>query len=184
MLKNTNENFGWLHIVIHWISALAVFGLFGVGIWMVDLNYYSEWYRTAPDLHKSVGLTLLALTIFRLIWIALSPSPKSLSNNQLEKAGAKAGHIALYVLLIAIMVSGYLISTADGRGIEWFGLFEVPGLGEFVENQEDIAGLIHEWLAYGLMGVVLIHALAAFKHHFINKDKTLVRMLKTTSTDN
>ena len=183
MLKNSDTNFGWIHIIVHWVSAVAVIGLFAVGYWMVDLNYYSEWYRTAPDLHKSFGLTLFALTLFRLGWLVASPTPSSLSTKPIEKHAAKAGHITLYLLLIAIMVSGYMISTADGRGIEWFGLFEVPGFGEIVENQEDIAGKIHEWLAYGLIGVAIVHALAALKHHFVDKDKTLVRMLKANPKD-
>lgn len=177
MLKNTNTQFGLIQIIIHWLTAVIVLGLFGVGIWMVDLNYYSEWYRTAPDLHKSVGLTLFVLTCFRLLWLLSGPTPKPLSHKKLERAAGKAGHYLIYLLLFVIMVSGYLISTADGRGIAWFGLFEVPGFGEFVNNQEDIAGDIHEVAAYGLIGIVVLHLLAALKHHFIDKDATLKRML-------
>ena len=178
MIKNSDTSFGIVNIAIHWITALLVFGLFGVGLWMVDLSYYSEWYRTAPDLHKSFGLTLLALTLFRIIWKLINPSPKPLSSNKLETIAGKLAHFAIYALLLTIMVSGYLISTADGRGIEWFWLFEVASLGEFVPNQEDIAGDIHEWAAYILIGLVVVHIIAALKHHFIDKDKTLVRMMK------
>ncbi|QTH63728.1 cytochrome b [Psychrosphaera ytuae] len=178
MLKNTEHQFGLIQIIIHWLSAIAVFGLFFVGIWMVDLSYYSEWYRTAPDLHKSVGLTLLALTLFRVFWVLINPKPQALAESKLEQSAGKLGHSALYILLLVIMVSGYLISTADGRGIEVFGLFEVPSLGEFIENQEDVAGDIHEWGAYILMGVVALHIVAALKHHFLNKDRTLIRMIK------
>lgn len=178
MIKNSDTSFGIVNIAIHWITALLVFGLFGVGLWMVDLSYYSEWYRTAPDLHKSFGLTLLALTLFRIIWKLINPSPKALSSNKLETIAGKLAHFGIYALLLTIMVSGYLISTADGRGIEWFWLFEVASLGEFVPNQEDIAGDIHEWAAYILIGLVVVHIIAALKHHFIDKDKTLVRMVK------
>lgn len=177
-MKNSDTSFGIVNIVIHWVTALLVFGLFGVGLWMVDLSYYSEWYRTAPDLHKSFGLTLLALTLFRIVWKLANPSPKTLSSNKLETIAGKLAHFGIYALLLTIMVSGYLISTADGRGIEWFWLFEVASLGEFVPNQEDIAGDIHEWAAYILIGLVAVHMIAALKHHFIDKDKTLVRMLK------
>ncbi len=178
VIKNSSTSFGIVNIVIHWVTALFVFGLFGVGLWMVDLNYYSEWYRTAPDLHKSFGLTLLALTLFRIIWKLVNTSPKPLSSNKLENILGNLAHIGIYALLLTIMISGYLISTADGRGIEWFGLFEVASLGEFVPNQEDIAGDIHEWAAYILIGLVVVHSIAALKHHFIDKDKTLVRMMK------
>jgi cytochrome b561 len=77
------------------------------------------------------------------------------------------------------MLSGYLISTADGRAVEVFGWFSIPATLSGLENQEDIAGEIHEWLAFTLIGLVMLHALAATKHHFINRDATLKRMLGT-----
>jgi len=89
-------------------------------------------------------------------------------------------HLALYVLLFAIMLSGYLISTADSRGIDVFEWFEVPGFGSLFENQEDIAGLFHQYAAYSLIGLVILHAAAAIKHHFIDKDNTLKRMIRKT----
>lgn len=183
MLKNTRESFGLIHIFIHWVTALVVFGLFGLGLWMVDLNYYSEWYRTAPSLHKSIGLTLFALTVFRVVWKFTNPSPVALSSNKLEKRLGKLAHFAIYLLLFTIMISGFLISTADGRGIEWFGLFEIISLGEFVPNQEDIAGEVHEWAAFLLIGLVCFHFLAAIKHHFIDKDNTLKRIVKPIKND-
>jgi cytochrome b561 len=76
-----------------------------------------------------------------------------------------------------LMCSGYLISTADGRGIWIFELVEVPAVTALIENQEDIAGEIHFILAWCLIGLVAVHAAAAFKHHFINKDDTLKKML-------
>jgi cytochrome b561 len=86
-------------------------------------------------------------------------------------------HKALYALLFTVMISGYLISTADGRAISVFNIFELPALPWSIENQEDIAGDIHFWLACFLVGFASLHALAALKHHFIEKDHTLKRML-------
>jgi cytochrome b561 len=80
------------------------------------------------------------------------------------------------------MSSGYLISTADGRAIAVFDWFSVPALISDLPAQEDIAGLIHRWLAYLMMGLVLLHAAAALKHHFINKDNTLRKMLRAKKT--
>jgi len=177
MLKNNNERFGIVSILVHWLSAVVILALFAVGYWMVDLNYYSEWYRTAPHYHKSVGLLLLLLTVFRISWKFISPNPEVIANNKTEKYAAHAGHLLLYVILLVILFSGYLISTADGRGIDLFNWFVVPSMGELFANQEDISGEIHEYAAYFLMGIVVLHVLAALKHHFINKDKTLTRML-------
>ncbi|NVK24296.1 MAG: cytochrome b [Gammaproteobacteria bacterium] len=176
MLKNSNNNFGLVSKTVHWLSAVMLLSLFAVGFWMVDLSYYSEWYRVAPYYHKAFGLTLLALTIFRLVWKLATPQPEIIANNKAEKTIAKLGHAALYLFMFVIMISGYLISTADGRGIELFNIFTVPSLGEFIENQEDVAGVIHEYAAYTIMFLIVGHIAAALKHHFIDKDDTLKRM--------
>jgi cytochrome b561 len=76
------------------------------------------------------------------------------------------------------MVSGYLISTADGRAIEVFAQFQIPALPWSIEQQEDLAGEVHESLAWILMGLVALHALAAVKHQLIDKDATLMRMIR------
>ncbi|WP_234497852.1 cytochrome b [Vibrio maritimus] len=170
------KNYNPIARALHWISAIVVIGMFAVGLWMVDLTYYSEWYKTAPHWHRSIGILLAGLTIFRLVWKHVTAAPK-VEGNQFEKVGAKVGHIAMYVALIVIFVSGYLISTSDGRGIEVFDWFTVPGLGEFFPNQSDIAGEVHFYAAWFVILAAGGHALAALKHHFINKDNTLRKML-------
>lgn len=175
-MSNGVSGYNKLAKLLHWLSAIIIIGLFAAGFWMVDLSYYSDWYKTAPHWHKSVGLCLMLLTVGRLIWKIKSTSP-AIEGTAFEKKAASAAHHLLYVLLFTLFISGYLISTADGRGIEIFNWFELPGLGSFVENQEDIAGWIHEYTAYSLIGLASLHALAALKHHFIDKDNTLKKML-------
>ncbi|WP_415912959.1 cytochrome b [Neptuniibacter sp. QD37_11] len=170
------KGFSLLARSIHWVTALAVVGLFGLGFWMVELDYYNEWYQTAPELHKSIGLGLFGLTLFRIIYVSLKPTP-SIEGFRFERIVAKCTHLGLYVLLLTIFASGYMISTADGRGMEFFGLFEIPSAGEFIENQEDVAGAIHAYAAWALIGFAGLHALAALKHHFVNKDNTLKKMI-------
>ncbi len=178
MLTNSDSQFGIVSKSIHWLVAITVFGLFGVGLWMVDLTYYDSWYRTAPSYHKSVGVLLGVLMIARVLWMLRAGKPKPLvSHQRWEVISAKATHVLLYVLVFAIITSGYLISTADGRGLEVFNWFQIPSLGEVIENQEDVAGEVHELLAFGLIGLAVLHAAAAIKHHFIDKDLTLKRML-------
>ena len=87
-------------------------------------------------------------------------------------------HLCLYVIILLIISSGYLISTADGRGVTVVELFTVPAIPAFIDQQEDIAGDIHFYLAWILMSMIAIHALAAIKHQLINKDATLIKMLK------
>lgn len=176
-LRNTKASYGWVAICLHWIVALAVFGMFGLGLYMVELTYYDAWYKGSLDLHKSTGLTIATLVLARLAWKMINPSPAGLSHNTLENLAGHLAHIALYLIMAALFISGYFISTADGHGIEVFGLFSVPATLTG-DNQEDIAGDIHTWLAWGLISLVVLHALAALKHHFINKDGTLLRMFR------
>lgn len=177
-LRNTSSRYGWVSVFMHWSVALVVFGLFALGLWMVGLDYYSTWRKDAPDLHKSIGLVLLAVMVLRVLWRFISPPPPTLeSYSRMTRIGAKFGHSFLYLALFAVMITGYLISTADGVGIPVFGLFEVPALVSGLPDQADTAGVIHFYLAWALVIFSGLHALAALKHHFIDRDATLTRML-------
>ena len=108
-------------------------------------------------------------------------APKT--HSKLTRFSAVAAHIALYALLFAILISGYLISTADGKPISVFGLFEVPATLSDAGVQADTAGVVHLWLAWSVVILSVLHGLAALKHHFIDKDDTLKRMLGRSSVD-
>ncbi len=176
--RNSPTRYGFVSVSLHWLVALVVFGLFALGYWMVGLDYYSSWYTKAPDIHKSVGLILFAVMVLRVIWRWVSPPPGHLaSHGPLTQKATRFGHAFLYLGLFVLMISGYLISTAEGRGIPVFGWFEVPATLTRIPNQEDIAGLVHEYLAWALVIFAGVHGLAALKHHFIDRDTTLTRML-------
>jgi cytochrome b561 len=178
MWRNSGSRWGWLSVAMHWLTAVVVFGLFGLGLWMVELNYYHSWYRTAPFIHKSIGVSLFLLTLFRLLWRWWNVTPQPLqSHSLLERRAAAAGHMLLYMLLFNIMFSGYLISTADGRPVEVFNVFNLPATIHGLEQQEDVAGDVHRWLGWTLMALIVVHAAAAIKHHVYDKDVTLKRML-------
>lgn len=184
MFKNTQSSYGLVAIFLHWLMALMVLGLFGLGLYMVELTYYDSWYKGSMDLHKSVGITLASLLIFRFAWRALGTQPAPVKgSSRLVNKIAHSAHLVIYVLLIGIVISGYLISTADGRSIDVFTLFSIPAIQFSVDNQADIAGKIHYWAAFSLIGLVILHALGALKHHYIDKDKTLIRMIKPLKDD-
>ena len=175
--RNSSDRYGAVTRAFHWISAVWVLGLFGLGYWMVGLTYYDPWRQTAPFWHKSLGVLFAVFLLLRLLWSWAQRKPVPLANHStLVRFSSKAMHVLLYVLLVSIIVSGYLISTADGRPISVFGWFDVPSLVSGIRNQEDIAGEVHAILAWTLMGLVLVHALAALKHHFFDRDDTLRRM--------
>jgi cytochrome b561 len=176
MWRNTEHQYGWISIALHWLVAVTVLGQFALGLWMDGLEYYDAWYRRAPAIHKGIGVLLLLVVLPRLVWRNLNPRPRALGS-PIEQKAAGVVHRLLYGLLLLIMLSGYLISTADGRPIDVFGLFNVPATLHGLDRQEDIAGVVHEVLAFTLVGLVVLHALAALKHHFIDRDATLKRML-------
>lgn len=177
MIKNSVIAYGLVSRALHWLSALTVFFLFGLGLYMVDLSYYDAWYKSAPDLHRSVGLCLLALTLFRMAWRWISPPPSPLGRHAWEVKIAHSAHLILMGLLLLTMLAGYLISTADGRGVSVFGLFDLPALLPAEKGREDWAGTLHQIAAWSLIGLAVLHAAAAFKHHWIDRDETLRRML-------
>lgn len=82
MFKNSQSHYGIVSIVLHWLVAISVFGLFAVGFWMVDLSYYSQWYRTAPHWHKSTGILLALVMVARLFWRWYSPPPKAVTTHR------------------------------------------------------------------------------------------------------
>jgi len=175
---NSTDRWDWLAIIFHWLTAIIVVGMFIFGLWMTDLTYYHAWYKTAPELHKSIGMTLFVLTLLRLCWRLINATPVPLAGHSaFEIKTAQRVHALLYVLLLGMMFSGYLISTADGRAITVFKLFDIPAIIYGIDHQEDVAGVIHLGLAVVLISVALLHATAALKHHFIDKDRTLKRML-------
>ncbi len=179
--RNNSNSWGVTAILLHWLVALTLFGLFGLGLWMTGLDYYHPLYRQGPDLHRSIGVLLFITILLRIGWRLLNTTPDALPNHKRwEVTAAHAAHLLLYMLPLLIMVSGYLISTADGRSVSVFGWFEVPALYTAIEQQEEVMGVVHTTLAWTLIGIAAVHALGALKHHFIDRDKTLVRMLKTT----
>ncbi|HHQ6559052.1 TPA: cytochrome b [Serratia fonticola] len=176
--KNTADRFGHVSVLIHWLVALTVYGMFALGLWMVTLGYYDVWYHQAPEIHKSIGTLLFIVMVVRVVWRFISPPPKPLTSySRLTRISAVLAHIALYTVLFAILISGYLISTADGQAISVFGWFDVPASVTGLPQQADTAGTIHLYLAWAVVVLSVLHALAALKHHFIDRDVTLKRML-------
>ena len=183
-LRNSSRRYGIISISLHWIFAIAVYAMFGLGLWMVTLSYYDGWYHQAPELHKSIGVLLMMGLVIRVIWRHISPSPAApKTHSKFTRISAVAAHITLYALLFALLISGYLISTAEGKPISVFGIFDVPATLADAGSQADIAGVIHLWLAWSVVILSVLHGLAALKHHFIDKDDTLKRMLGRSSVD-
>jgi cytochrome b561 len=175
LIRNTTAGYGLVSRTLHWLMAIAIFGMFGLGLWMVDLDYYSPYYHSAPYAHKAIGMLLLIALLARFIWRLVNANPSSDHLTPFERAASHITHIGFYVLIFALIASGYLMSTADGRAVDVFGWFSVPSPGEN-KGLEDPAGAAHTYIAYVVIAFAVIHALAALKHHLIDRDSTLTRM--------
>lgn len=184
MLRNTDSRYGRVAILLHWAIALIVFTQFGVGLYMVDLDYYHPLYHTLPHYHKSTGIVLAALVVFRLLWAAreITPAPGT-GVGIWEQRVSYVVKNAMTAVLVAIVVFGYLLSTAEGDPVEVFNWFEIPALMQG-KGQEDISLFWHYWLAWTIISLAVLHTLGALKHHFIDRDETLRRMLGLSSKPN
>ncbi|MEA1890571.1 MAG: cytochrome b [Pseudomonadota bacterium] len=175
-LGNNSERYGLITVLIHWIMTVFIIGLFFLGLYMVGLDYYDPWYRKAPDLHRGFGVIVAFILVFRLFWRLANPLPESIGRPW-ERRTALWVHRLFYLLIALITVSGYLITTADGHALAVFDWFELPATLHGYDNQEDIAGIVHEWLSYILIALVMLHSMAALKHHFIDHDPSFRRIL-------
>ena len=180
MLKNTKTSFGLISRSLHWIMALLLTILFVMGLYMTSLDYYDPLYHSLPWWHKSIGLFVFFLLLLRMFWRLSNPQPAHLeTHKKWERVLADLIQKIFYLFILLIAVSGYFISTAKGKGIEFFNLFEVPAMmQELKEETVDLVGNAHEIMAISLALLVVLHALAALKHHIIDKDTTLIRMIK------
>ena len=175
MIRDTTAAYGIVTRLVHWLMALAIFALFALGAWMVTLEYDSPYYKSGPDVHRSVGILVGAALLFRVFWRAVNVHPDDGELKPFERIAARIAHWSFYVLIALITVSGYLISSSDGQPVDVFGLFSVPSV---VTSQglSDTAGYIHRVLAYLTMALAGLHAAAAVKHHFVDRSSILTRM--------
>ena len=175
-IKDSLTKYGLISQLFHWIMAITIIGMFGFGLWMTELDYYDQWYQDAPQLHKSVGVLLFGVWILRVGWRTFSQKPQHPSLAPWEKHLSLLIHNSLYILILLMIVSGYLIATGDGHSIEVFSWFDIPSFYT-QKGLEDSASDLHEIFAFTLIGVATLHGIAALKHHFVNKDNVLTSML-------
>ena len=183
MLKDSTDRYGTLSQCLHWSSAVLTLALFGLGIWMVELSYYDNYYHQAPALHISLGILLFGLTAIRILWRLWQSSPLAIAgSSKWQQQLALAIKWALLSLLTLLALTGYLMTSAEGAGASFFDWFAIPSSVQLSSANVDRAGLLHEWGAWLLIALVVLHAGAAFMHHFIQKDQTLKRMLPFSKT--
>jgi cytochrome b561 len=176
--KNTDDAWGPVSQALHWLIVLLVLALAIVGLTMVELPKTPKYFWVYT-LHKSVGVTVLALVLLRIGWRLYAGAPKPVPGTpKWQERITSLTHWALYALLLAMPLSGWLFDSANGlRPFRLFGLVEMPKLAKPDEALADGARNAHELLFWVLVALVAVHAAAAFYHHLFRQDATLLRML-------
>ena len=173
-------------IVLHWSSAVAIVSLLALGLYMTGADFDAARKFDLYQLHKALGWLTLVLTVARLVVRACTPAPEPLATISPTTNGlARAVHFALYALALIVGLSGWvrISSTIIPIPIDLFGFANVPDIAPMNLELSDAMASAHRLAAYALAALVAIHAAAALKHHFINRDATLRRMMGARRTD-
>jgi cytochrome b561 len=180
-LRNTAARYGSVAKAFHWAVAGLILYLLYLGLTMHDLPVGVEKIRQY-GLHKSLGITVLTLAALRLLWRFSGPSPALLGTPpRYQRLLAMGTHGTLYTLMLAMPLSGWIMSSAAGFPVSVFGWFTLPNLAATSPQTQTLFHEVHEVLAYSLMALIALHVLASLYHHFYLKDGTLRRMLPFVS---
>ncbi len=165
-------------IALHWLIALMIIGAFTMGLVMTDMPGITPTKLKYFSWHKWTGVTILLLATLRLLWRLSHKAPAYPDTMPAwQMTAANALHGLLYVLMFAVPLSGYFYTLAAGVPVVYFGLFQLPVLIEPNAELKPVLKELHFWLNMGLAACVLAHLGAALKHHFIDRDGILQRML-------
>lgn len=167
---------------LHWLTAVAVLGLLGVGLWMTGLQI-GLLKLQVYNWHKWIGLAVLVLTALRLLWRWRNPPPPLPDSvTRLERALAPLGHWALLLLLLAMPLSGWLMSSAAGISVIWLGVLPLPDLMSRDMALFETLRTVHFFLSRALIVVVVLHIAAVVHHDVIRRDGVFRRMWPTGRT--
>ncbi len=168
-------------ILLHWLLAVVVLGLFGMGLYMTDLPFSPQRLKLY-NWHKWAGMSFLILSLLRLVWRLAHrppalPAEVSQAMPSWQTRAYHATHHLLYGLFFAVPVAGWAYSSAAGFPIVLFGQLPLPDLLAVNKDLAEQIKPLHEWLAFALVGLAGLHIAAALKHHWLDRDGLLLRML-------
>ena len=174
-MAEPRNRYSIVSLILHWLIAVLVL----TQILLITAHEAGDAQRTFINLHKSVGLGILVLTLGRIGWRVANPAIALPSRLPVwQRLVARVTHVLFYVVLIVIPLTGWAASSATGRDIAWFGLFNWPPLP--IGGGRETAGLlmdVHGLVVKGLYVLIALHVLGALKHHFIDRDNVLHRMI-------
>jgi Cytochrome B561 len=175
--SRSDRPYSALAIALHWLTLLLLIAGFTI-VWSLPDKLSTPNDFQLLGLHKSIGITILGLTLLRLLWRASHPAPAIPASTPLwQRRAAGLSHALLYLLLFAIPLAGWAMSSAGGHPVSWLGLTTLPNLLAKNKALSHDLMTVHKTLAITLLVIVGIHVLAALKHHFVDRDNVLRRML-------
>lgn len=174
-IKNTGNSFGIVTIFLHWLMAILLIGLVCVGLYMTSVPV-TEFTLKLYGWHKEIGMTVLMLAMFRIVWRLGNINPSLSSLSRWEQVAARVVHWAFYGFMFALPITGWLMTSSAGFPVSFFGLFLFPDLVSPNETRRAFFQEVHECLAYVLIFTFCVHVGAALKHQFIDKDNILRRI--------
>lgn len=163
-------------IALHWLVAVLICCSFPLGLYMTSLAL-SPLKLQLYSYHKWLGMLILALVVLRVLWRLGKGAPPALPAPAWQQRAAVVTHTLLYALMVAIPLTGWMMSSAKGFPVVWLGVLPLPDLVGKDEALGDLLLATHKALNFLLLGLVGLHVAAALKHHFVDRDATLVRML-------
>ncbi|MCB1553396.1 MAG: cytochrome b [Xanthomonadales bacterium] len=175
-LMSSPRRWGVVMQVLHWTTALLVFGLLAVGLVMDEMATSPTKIKVFA-MHKSFGITLLALVLLRLLWRVIDRRPKPAPMPAWQRWAARLTHVGLYASVLVMAISGWLYNSASNFALKWFGLFSVPSISAPDKALKHFAHEVHETTWIVILVLIALHVGAALKHHLIDKDDTLTAML-------
>lgn len=180
------QRYGTVAMILHWLIAAAIIGMLIVGKYMHEMDDNDAGKFALYQLHKSVGITIFALTVLRIVWRLMHPVPPLPASMPMwERWAAHGSHFLLYALMLGLPLSGWLHVSTDRLGVPtlWFGLFEVPHFPVVSDRLTEWMEELHELLGNAMILLLIIHVGAALKHHFWDRDNVLKRMLPFTRVE-
>ncbi|GGF65511.1 hypothetical protein GCM10011332_19460 [Terasakiella brassicae] len=176
-LRNSSTSYGWIAKLFHCSMVLSFLIMFPLGYYMTGLPLGPDMFEKIA-LHKSIGVIVLFLAVLRLAWRLINPTPElPIEMAWYERLGAHGVHIALYGVMFVMPLSGWAMSSAANFPLSVFGWFTLPALMEPSKEAVDFLKAFHEVMAVLILVLITLHIGAALKHHFINRDDVLKRML-------
>lgn len=171
------ERYTGVAVALHWLVALLILGSFVVGTYMVNLGL-SPWKLKVYSWHKWTGVTIFLLVALRLAWrVTHCPPALPAAVAAWQRHAAAIAHVLLYLLMLAVPLSGWVMSSAGGFPVVYFGAFQLPDLVAKDKGLFEVMKSVHFGLNKALLLLVLLHVAAALKHHYVDRDDVLARMV-------